>query len=146
MTYFGLDPRLARDSFILGEMDNCLLLLVNNKLAPWFVLVPKVTGISELYELDTDAQLLLLNQINRLSRFIKEQFVADKLNVAAIGNIVKQLHVHVIARTENDQCWPGVVWGMDVNETYTNDEVTNLEKLLLTKLEGFSSLQGQTDT
>ena len=88
MEQFKLDERLAKDCFILGELDNSLLLLMNNKLVPWFVLVPKVNGVSELYDLDDNTRLALLNDINTLSLYIKEEFSPDKMNVAAIGNIV----------------------------------------------------------
>ena len=138
MTDFELDERLAKDSFVLGELDVSLLLLMNNKLAPWFVLVPKVAEISELYELDKDVQLSLLNEINVLSEFIKQQFVVDKLNVAAIGNIVNQLHVHVVGRSHSDPCWPGVVWGADSIGEYTQQETEELIKKLRKDVDGFS--------
>ncbi|MEJ2141406.1 MAG: HIT family protein [Gammaproteobacteria bacterium] len=138
MEQFKLDEQLVKGSFILGELDTNLLLLMNNKVAPWFILVPQVAGVTELYELDTDTQLSLLNEINQLSRFVTEKYTVDKLNVAAIGNIVKQLHIHVVARTEKDNCWPGVVWGTDFDETYTEEEVENLINLLCDKLPGFS--------
>lgn len=138
MEHFKLDEQLAKGSFILGELDTSLLLLMNNKVVPWFILVPQVVEVTELYELDSDTQLSLLSEINQLSRFIKKQFIVDKLNVAAIGNIVKQLHIHVIARTENDYCWPGVVWGTDFDETYSEEEVKSFINLLSDKLPGFS--------
>jgi diadenosine tetraphosphate (Ap4A) HIT family hydrolase len=137
--HFELDSHLAKDNFILGEFETSLVLLMNNKVAPWFVLVPKVAGVSELYELDKDMQASLMDEINRLSEFVKQQFVVDKLNVAAIGNIVKQLHIHVVARAEDDYCWPGVVWGTDFTEQYLEEEVDELVSKMRSKLTGFSN-------
>ena len=139
MKHFELDSHLAKDNFILGEFETSLVLLMNNKVAPWFVLVPKVAGVSELYELDKDMQASLMDEINRLSEFVKQQFVVDKLNVAAIGNIVKQLHIHVVARAEGDYCWPGVVWGTDFSEQYLAEEVDELVSKMRSKLTGFSN-------
>ena len=139
MDHFKLDTKLEKDCFILGEMTNCLVLLMNNKVAPWFILVPKVAGVSELHELDTKMQTSLMDEINRLSAFIKQQFIVDKLNVAAIGNIVKQLHIHVVARTEDDYCWPGVVWGTDFKEQYLEEEVNEVASKMRNKLTGFSN-------
>ena len=123
----------------IGEFETSVVILMNNKVAPWFVLVPKVVGVSELYELDAETQGKLLNEINNLSKFIKDHFSVDKLNVAAIGNIVKQLHIHVVARTENDYCWPGVVWGTDFSESYRDEEVNELIGKMCDKLSGFSN-------
>ena len=138
MPDFEIDSRLTENNFVLGEFDSSVVILMNNKVAPWFVLVPKVSNVTELYELDTQMQASLIDEINRLSVFIKQQFVIDKLNVAAIGNIVKQLHIHVIARTEDDYCWPGVVWGTDFSEQYLEEEVDELVSKMRNKLTGFS--------
>ena len=99
---------------------------MNNNIVPWFVLVPEVENITELYELDKDTQLLLLDDINKMSSFIKDNFKVDKLNVASIGNIVKQLHVHVIGRSRSDVAWPGVVWGIKEQEAYSQEEIDNI--------------------
>lgn len=137
MSEFELDKRLVENCFVLGEIENNVLLLMNNQVAPWFILVPKVANISELYELDADKQASLLTAVNNLSTFIKSHYVVDKLNVAAIGNIVNQLHIHVVARTETDYCWPGVVWGTDYAKQYQDEEVNELIVKLDDKLEGF---------
>lgn len=138
MKNFELDPRLAEGGFLLAESELCLLLLMNNKVAPWFVLVPKISGVSELYELDSHSQAVLLKEINELSGFVKAQFTSDKLNIAAIGNIVKQLHIHVVGRHEDDDCWPGVVWGADFSEPYQQAEVDEMIDIISNKLPGFS--------
>jgi diadenosine tetraphosphate (Ap4A) HIT family hydrolase len=107
---FDLDPRLAADCHRLGQLGDAELLLMDNAHFPWLILVPHCTQ-SEWYELDLAQQQALLTSINALSDFIKQQFPSDKLNIASIGNIVSQLHIHIIGRHHDDPCWPGVVWG-----------------------------------
>ena len=130
---FELDARLAGDCLILGKLDCSLLLLLNNSLLPWFILVP-VTQATEIYQMHKQQQLQLLEEINLLSDFIYSEFSIEKLNVAAIGNIVKQLHVHVIGRSSSDFCWPGVVWGTDQSEPYGDAEIARIRKLLKSRL------------
>ena len=96
MENFTLDSKLESDTIMLGEFDLSLLLLMKNALVPWFILVPKL-DVYELYELDADQQLMLWTEINTISEFLKEELQVDKINIAAIGNIVSQLHVHVVA-------------------------------------------------
>jgi diadenosine tetraphosphate (Ap4A) HIT family hydrolase len=122
MTDFRLDHRLAADCLVLGEMPLSLLLLMNNSLVPWFILVPRREA-TELYRLSGEDQLLLLDEINHVSRFVQGHFGVEKLNVAAIGNIVKQLHIHIVGRSSSDFRWPGVVWGARESRAYTEEEV-----------------------
>jgi len=114
---FTLDARLARDCHPLADLSLSRLLLMNNALLPWFILAPRVEAV-ELYELAPAQQSQLLEEINLLSRFLQQHFAPDKLNVAAIGNIVRQLHIHLVARRRDDICWPGVVWGVERREAY----------------------------
>ena len=130
---FELDARLANDCLLLGKLDCSLLLLMNNSLLPWFILVP-VTQATEIYQMQKEQQLQLLEEINLLSDFINSEFSIEKLNVAAIGNIVKQLHVHVVGRHSSDYCWPGVVWGADQSEPYSDAEIKRIKKSLETRL------------
>ena len=123
MKDFILDPRLSQDCLVLGEMRASLLLLMKNSLVPWFILVPRRTA-TELFELEQDDQAALLEEINLVSRFLKEYFKVEKLNVAAIGNIVRQLHIHVIGRNAADFCWPNVVWGTKESRPYTDEQIT----------------------
>lgn len=129
MSDFQLDPGLRQDCLILGGWDSSLLLLLNNALVPWFIIVPR-TQVTELYELSAEQQSGLQAQINSLSRFLKEQLSVDKINVAAIGNIVSQLHIHVVGRSVGDFCWPGVVWGADKKRPYDQPEVQGLRDKL----------------
>lgn len=117
MNTITLDPRLRADCFVLGRLTVSHILLMNNRLFPWLILVPE-TPETELYELNEAMQKNLLEDINRVSRLVKSAFSVDKLNVAAIGNVVSQLHVHVIGRRATDPCWPGVVWGSGQAELY----------------------------
>jgi len=94
---FKLDSRLDNDCFTLGQLKTSRLLLLNNSLVPWFILVPE-TSATEIYELPHAQQLELLDEINLLSNHLKQNFAVDKLNVAAIGNIVNQMHIHIVGR------------------------------------------------
>jgi diadenosine tetraphosphate (Ap4A) HIT family hydrolase len=125
MENFTLDPRLAADCIVLGDMRLSRLLALNNSLLPWFILVPRRSAI-ELFELEREDQLLLLEEINLLSRFVKDRYGSEKLNVAAIGNIVSQMHVHVIGRKTTDFCWPNVVWGTREKIPYSAKEIETL--------------------
>ena len=133
MKAFELDSQLTHDCFVLGEFDCSLLLLMNNALVPWFILVPK-SNATELYELPQDVQLSVLDQINDISRFLKEALKSEKLNIAAIGNKVKQLHIHIIGRNESDFCWPNVVWGTEKRQPYSDDEVREIAARLSAEL------------
>lgn len=125
MTGFSLDPRLAADCHILGEMGCCLVLLMNNSLVPWFILVPQ-RAATELCDLPPEDQLFVLGEVNLLYRFVRSNFNTDKVNVGAIGNVVDQLHIHVVGRRRDDFCWPGVVWGRKERQPY---EVATVEAL-----------------
>lgn len=104
---------------------------------PWFILVPD-TDETEFYKLAQQQQQLLLEQINKLSAFIEKHFSVDKLNVATIGNIVSQMHVHVVGRHKQDVCWPGVVWGCDQFKNYDEGEVEAIrDQLEIDLLNGF---------
>ena len=125
MSDFVLDKKLTEDTFKLGYLNEQLLLLMNNALVPWFILVP-MTSKTEICELDERDQTILYRNINLLSQHVLQQFDVSKINVGAIGNVVKQLHVHIIGRNENDYCWPDVVWGRQEREHYDEDQVNEI--------------------
>jgi diadenosine tetraphosphate (Ap4A) HIT family hydrolase len=141
MTDFSLDPVLKKDCHLLGDLDSSVLLLMRNALFPWFVLVPRTSEI-EFYRLDRESQVKVVNQINLVSRFIEETFQIDKLNIASIGNIVSQLHVHVVGRSRNDICWPGVVWGVQEFRPYESDQVAQIEDKLAATFPAIFRAQG----
>lgn len=126
---FQLDSRLANDCFTLAESEHSLWLLLNNSLFPWLVIVPK-TEQTELYLLSEVAQQRLSKETNLLSEFLVQHFECDKINVACIGNIVKQMHQHIIVRTTNDPCWPGIVWGTNFKEPYQSHQVAKIQQQL----------------
>ena len=133
MHEFSLDPRLQSDCHTLGELGENLLLLMDNSLLPWFVIVPK-ENVTEIYELTQEKQLEVLDLINRISVFVKQHFNIDKLNIAAIGNIVSQLHIHLVGRRRDDYCWPGVVWGVAQKQVYKKQEVSRIKMLLVSNI------------
>lgn len=133
MTNFKLDPRLKNGCQILGNLSISQLLLVNNALIPWFILVPQTTEI-ELTDLSPTDQAKLLEEINLLATFVKANFEISKLNIAAIGNIVSQLHIHVVGRDPSDYCWPNVVWGTSEREAYTDERIDEITAALSKQL------------
>ena len=110
MKGFELHPRLAADTHRLGWLDLSLVLLHRDAGAPWYLLVPAVRA-AEIIDLAADERERLSAEIQQLGECIREMHAPDRLNIASIGNQVPQLHVHMIARHENDPCWPGVIWG-----------------------------------
>ena len=118
MSDFQINERLRADCVVLGRLDLSHLLLMNNSLVPWFILVPETEAV-ELHDLSREDHARLTDEIRRVSRFVESEFEVEKLNVAAIGNIVRQMHIHVIGRREDDFAWPGPVWGHPKKEAYT---------------------------
>lgn len=133
MTEFRLDQRLAADCHQLGRLTTCRVLLMDNALIPWFILVPETT-CTEILDLEEATQTALFGEINRVAGFVRRRFEPDKLNIAAIGNLVRQLHVHVIGRYSDDYAWPGVVWGRPEREPYEPAEVAELRSELMVEL------------
>ena len=109
---FALDPRLAANTFVVGETPLSQLLLMNDARYPWLILVPRRCDVTEPFELSEADQAQLWQDSMRLGEAMKAHFGADKLNIAALGNQVAQLHVHHIARFHADDAWPGPVWGV----------------------------------
>ena len=109
---FELDPRLAADTFLVGATSLSQVLLMNDARYPWLILVPRQGDITEPFELSEADQAQLWEESMRLGQAIKAHFAADKINIAALGNQVAQLHVHHIVRFHVDAAWPGPVWGV----------------------------------
>ncbi|MCW1886164.1 HIT family protein [Luteolibacter flavescens] len=124
---FTLHPRLAAGSFELGELLGCRVLLKNNAIFPWILIVPQVEeGIEDLHELDPETYGDVVVVIREVSDFVASHFHPDKLNVACIGNQVRQMHIHVVGRTEDDPAWPGVVWSFEGKREYRASEVQSI--------------------
>lgn len=114
-----LDPQLADDSHPLATFDLCELRLMDDANYPWLVLVPRLPGAIELLDLDASQRHLLTDEIDRTARALRSAFRPHKLNVAALGNLVPQLHVHVVARFREDPAWPAPVWGRVAARAYS---------------------------
>lgn len=120
---FTLDPRLQQDTVLLGELPLCSLLLSKDANYPWFILVPRRADVSELFDLDEADQRQLWEETTALAEALKDAFAADKMNVATLGNVVSQLHMHVIVRRHGDAAWPAPVWGKVAALEYQPDAV-----------------------
>ncbi|WP_342653415.1 HIT domain-containing protein [Pseudomonas sp. F3-2] len=123
---FVLDPRLMQDTLPVGDFPLCRLLLSNDSNYPWFILVPRRADISEVFELSESEQTQLWKETSQLAQILSELFSADKMNVAALGNVVKQLHMHVIVRHIGDAAWPAPVWGKMAASPYSTGEVADI--------------------
>lgn len=108
---FLLDPRLAADTVFVADGPLSQVRLMDDARFPWLVLVPRVADVSEWIDLDGGQQRLLLAEINQLSQLLRAEPAVSKLNIGALGNIVRQLHVHLVGRHPGDAAWPGPVWG-----------------------------------
>ena len=131
---FVLHTQLANDCFELANFPLCKLLLCNDSAYPWFILVPKVNDISEIYQLDWQQQQQLLNESSMLSELLMQEFGGDKMNVAALGNVVEQLHVHHVVRYKTDASWPKPIWGQQQLTPYSDEELGSLKEKLLPKV------------
>lgn len=116
---FILDPQLARETAPLGDLALCRVLLTDDARFPWLILVPRRAGATELIDLGEDDRAQLMREIAAAARALQAQTRCDKLNVAALGNVVAQLHVHVIARFVGDAAWPRPVWGQGAAQPYS---------------------------
>jgi diadenosine tetraphosphate (Ap4A) HIT family hydrolase len=128
---FELDSRLERDSMLVANLGLCQLRLMTDARWPWFVLVPQRAGVSEVFDLTPLDQTMLTFETNQVASALKSATGAEKINVGALGNIVRQLHVHVLARSEGDANWPGPVWGYGKAEPYDDDKRNALIKKIL---------------
>ncbi len=132
---FQLHERLNADTIGLGSSPLCEIRLMNDSTWPWVLLVPAVVGVREIYQLSADEQHQLLRESSALSQAMMEVFGGDKMNVAALGNMVPQLHLHHIVRFEGDPAWPGPVWGKQAPVPYTEERLDQVKKQLAPLLE-----------
>lgn len=131
---FSLHPNLAADTFFVAELELSDVLLMNDQRFPWCILVPRLTGLRELHDVPAESKPVFWREIDDVANALQKHSNAHKMNVAALGNMVPQLHVHVIARQIDDPAWPGPVWGVGVAQAYddaqANREITALRELL----------------
>lgn len=131
---FVLHPQLANDCFVITDFPLSRLLLCNDSAYPWFILVPKVDNVQDIYQLDWQDQQQLLNESSMLSEVLMQEFNGDKMNVAALGNVVPQLHLHHIVRYKTDPCWPKPIWGQQALTPYSDVELIEVKERLMPKL------------
>ncbi|MEA2094676.1 MAG: HIT domain-containing protein [Pseudomonadota bacterium] len=118
-----LHPQLQADCLLIGRFPLCRLLLMRDANYPWFILVPDREDVSEIYQLSADDQVQLTRESSRLAAILAERYQADKINIAALGNMVPQLHIHHVVRYRDDPAWPAPVWGQVPARPYTGDEI-----------------------
>ncbi|TWC38653.1 diadenosine tetraphosphate (Ap4A) HIT family hydrolase [Pseudomonas sp. SJZ079] len=139
---FVLDSRLQQDTVPIGDFPLCRLLLMNDAHYPWFILVPRREDVSELFQLDAGDQQALWQETTQLAEMLKDTFAADKMNVATLGNMVNQLHMHVVVRRREDVAWPAPVWGKHPAQPYSEEQVAAIRsKLRLVLAENFSFVE-----
>ncbi|WP_026381783.1 HIT domain-containing protein [Afifella pfennigii] len=134
MKSFALDSRLEADSVPLTSLDLCEVRVMRDATYPWLVMIPARPDLAEIIDLSADDQALLMREIDRVARALKSVTNCDKLNIAALGNQVQQLHVHVIARFSTDPAWPGPVWGASEPREWRASELSDLARRLLSEL------------
>lgn len=134
-TSFSLDPRLQEDTLALGDLPLCRLLWMRDANYPWAILVPRRESMTEIYQLAEVDQWQLQEESSALAAWMAGFFDADKMNVANLGNIVAQLHVHHIVRCENDPAWPAPVWGKLPAKPYGEGELDKLRNRMVPALQ-----------
>jgi diadenosine tetraphosphate (Ap4A) HIT family hydrolase len=123
---FLLHPQLAADSCLVAQWPLCQVRLINDCQYPWFLLVPKVSGVKEIIDLTDEQQRQLWQESKQLSHWLRLDYQPDKLNIAALGNMVPQLHLHHIARFQTDAAWPAPVWGKFPAQPYSTEQLAEL--------------------
>ncbi|MGE0604956.1 MAG: HIT domain-containing protein [Xanthobacteraceae bacterium] len=134
----SLDPRLTADSVAIGKLALCEVRLQDDARFPWLVLVPQRENVSELFELAAPDQAVGMEEIARVSAALRAVTQCLKINVGALGNIVRQLHIHIVARNEGDAAWPGPVWGSGTRVPYDDAQKADL----IARLRSALAMQG----
>jgi len=127
---FQLHPRLEQDCIAIGRFELCRLLMINDNQYPWFILVPERADLQEIYQLSKAERELLTEESSYLAENLVALYKADKMNIAAIGNMVPQLHIHHIVRYRTDKAWPAPVWGKFDSVPYSERQIAeNLARI-----------------
>lgn len=134
MTDFSLHPQLAADTIFVTKLELSHVLLMNDNTYPWAVLVPEREGLREIHDLSDEDSKQLTREYRQVSNAMQRLFGADKMNIAALGNMVPQLHIHVIARFKNDPAWPGPIWGVKPMKPYSSNGLDERIALLKSAL------------
>lgn len=135
-TEFVLHPQLEKDTFFIGSLDLSNILLMNDSRYPWIILVPRINDVCDITDLSAEYRAEFTEEINRVARLMKQAYQPERMNIAMLGNIVSQLHCHIIARFKEDFAWAKPVWGIGDAIPYTKEQqekiVPLLQKLLIT--------------
>lgn len=132
---FQINPRLLNSSIEVASCGGCRVLLKNNRFFPWIIIVPEVgEGVEDLHQLSEARFLEVMSVVRKVSQFVEDYFSPEKLNVACIGNQVRQMHIHVVGRSPDDAAWPGVVWSSDAKEPYSKERLSEVSSALLERL------------
>ncbi|MCK5431238.1 MAG: HIT domain-containing protein [Gammaproteobacteria bacterium] len=131
---FQLHPRLKQDCLEIGCFELCRLLMMNDNQYPWFILVPAIPDVKEIYHLTRIDRAHLIEESSYLAKNLADLYKADKMNIATLGNMVSQLHIHHIVRYKNDPTWPAPVWGKLDAIPYSKEEIESILEFLQQKL------------
>ena len=124
---FSIDPVIEQNSIFISNLSLSTVYLKNDKENPWFIIVPRKNGAVELIDLNHEEQSLLMEEITIVSEFLKSNYQPHKMNVGSLGNLVTQLHIHVIARNPTDRAWPGPIWGTPTTQEFDYNELENIK-------------------
>lgn len=131
---FQLHADLQRDGIFIADLPLSRLLLCNDSNYPWFIMVPRVEGVKDLYQLDWQQQQQFMNESSAISEILMQCFQGEKMNVAALGNVTPQLHIHHIVRFSSDPSWPKPIWGQLPLKPYSEQSLSQLKAKLLPML------------
>jgi diadenosine tetraphosphate (Ap4A) HIT family hydrolase len=131
---FALHPQLEKDTFLVGSLNLAEILLMNDSRYPWIILVPRCADAVDITDLSTENRRVFNEEINQIAVLMKQHFQPDRLNIAMLGNIVPQLHCHIIARSETDYAWAKPVWGIGNAVNYSEDQREKIIKLFQSAL------------
>lgn len=134
MSQFILHSQLEADSIWVCDLPLCQLRLHNQKTVPWLILVPRRPDVTEIYQLNLAERAALMEEIALASKTLNALYAPDKMNVAALGNMVAQLHIHIIARYKTDEAWPNPIWGRIAHEPYEEKALIEIKKKLIEKI------------
>ena len=126
-----IDPKLEQDSIFIKELELCQLRLLPDQENPWFILIPKREGAIDWCDLSKTDQHLLTDEINFVCNLLKTNSTPDKLNIGSLGNMVPQLHIHIIARYINDRAWPNAIWGTSAEMPFDMESVKRWSQLVM---------------
>lgn len=129
MHQFILDKKLQKDCIFIKDLELSQLLLMNDSNYPWLILAPRKNNLTEIIDLDQDDQIILLSEINYVSKILKKHLNVDKINIASLGNIVSQLHIHIIGRYFNDISYPKPIWGQVDSVEYNEIKISNFKEI-----------------